>query len=114
MAAGGDNGQVYFFDWDGVLKRKVASHDGAVCGIRSMEGESWQYLTGGSDGKLKMWSSKFEAEGEVELCTHETVLGCAVLGQDVKGVQGGVKSLDCWGAGMLSSLAAVLLDCLFA
>ena len=95
VAVGGDNGNVYFFDWEGVLKRKVAAHDAAVTAIVSAEVGAAQYVTGGFDGQVKLWSSKFEAVDEVSLCTNETVLAGAVMGQDVKGVRGCVKALDC-------------------
>jgi WD40 repeat protein len=95
VAVGGDNGNVYFFDWEGVLKRKVAVHDAAVTAIVSTEVGAAQYVTGGFDGQVKLWSSKFEGVDEVSLCTNETVLAGAVMGQDMKGVRGCVKALDC-------------------
>ena len=81
MALGADNGHVYFFDWEGALKRKVLSHDAAVTAIVSVEVGDAHFVTGGFDGKLRLWSSKFEMEGEVELCTNETVLAGAAMGQ---------------------------------
>ena len=37
VALGADNGHVYFFDWAGVLRQKVLSHDAAVTAIVSVE-----------------------------------------------------------------------------
>jgi WD40 repeat protein len=73
------------------------SHDAAVTAIMRVEVGGAQYITGGFDGKLKLWTSAFEAEGEVSLCTNETVLAEAAMGQDMKGVRGGVKGMDCVG-----------------
>ena len=39
-AVGGDNGQVYFFDFEGVLKNKVSAHDGAVTGLVRVDGDA--------------------------------------------------------------------------
>ena len=96
VVVGGDDGQVYFFDFEGVLKNKVSAHDGAVTGLVRVDGDA-PFISGGFDGKLKMWSPKFELTGEVELCTSEAVLAGAAMGQDMKGVRGSVKALDCVG-----------------
>ena len=94
VALGGDNGNVYFFDWEGALKRKVGSHDAAVTAIMCVDLGGASFMTGGFDGKLKLWSSKFESEGEVALCTDDMVVSRGAMGQDMKGVRGCVKALD--------------------
>jgi len=91
IAVGGDNGNVYFFDWEGVLQKKVLAHEGAVSAILCSDGV---IRTGGFDGKIKMWSAEFDSQGEIELCTNETVVAGAAMGQDMKGVRGTVKSMD--------------------